>query len=157
MQFRARRGGDITSPICYVSAKMRGTADGNFPLIDSVAEYMRGQGWYVYDPATNDRAAGLVGEDAATFGTEPGKPGFKDLMRLDLMQVADSDAIVMCPGWETSEGAGIEKYVAEVCGVEVLYAYFTKKPWSNGYHWFVCDTYLGDDIGHWSPDAVRSA
>ena len=135
---------ETTEPgTAYVSAPMRGIPDGNFPAIDSCAAYLISHGWKVYSPAQNDREAGLTGADANN--DLPGS--FKKLMRLDLWQVCDSDAIVLLPGWERSRGALLEKYVAEYEGIEceVLYAY----PLRDG-QWFISDVYMGD------VDAVRT-
>lgn len=41
-------------------------------------------------------------------------------MGRDIEQVILCDAILMCPGWETSKGCQCEKFVAETYGKEIL-------------------------------------
>ena len=42
-------------------------------------------------------------------------------LREDLKALLNCDTIVMLPNWKVSEGAKLEKYVAEQCGIKVLY------------------------------------
>lgn len=124
---------------------MRGYPQFNFPAFDSVAEYMRAYGWTVFNPADHDREVDpeMVSQPAFAAGEIENLEGFSfhDAMKWDLARVIESDAVVFLPGWEKSTGAGHEKYVAEVCGVEVLFAYPTGEfLLSNA--WFVSDQYI---------------
>ncbi|MGZ4518810.1 MAG: DUF4406 domain-containing protein [Mycobacteriaceae bacterium] len=123
---------------CYVAGPMRGLAEFNFPAFDSLAAYMRKHEWLVFNPAEHDREVdpGMESQPAFAIGDVENLQGFSfhEAMRWDLRAITHCDAIVFLPGWERSTGAGHEKYVAEVCGVEVLYAF----PLDNG-EWFVSE------------------
>jgi len=128
---------------CYTAGPMRGYPEFNFPSFDSIASFMRRHGWEVANPAEHDREAYPM--MTSWEGWEEGDPikcpefSISDAMRWDLGQITTCDAIVFLPGWEASSGASHEKYVAEVCGVELLYAY----PARAG-EWFVSEVYIDD-------------
>ena len=42
-------------------------------------------------------------------------------MKADIKMLLDCNAIMMCHGWESSDGCRLEKSVAEQCGLLVLY------------------------------------
>lgn len=110
----------------YVSGPMTGLKSFNFPAFDRCAAYYRKHGWKVFSPAENDRRVhpgvesdlGFATGDwgRCTYDCEP-----RDLFRWDMNALADSDAIVMLPGWERSKGAQAEKTIAEWIGLDVLY------------------------------------
>lgn len=136
-----------TAGTCYIAGPMRGYPEFNFPAFDSVADYMRFHGWVVFNPAEHDLEIdpAMKTQPAFATGDVDNLAGFsfQAAMRWDLARVTESDAIVLLPGWEKSSGAGHEKYVAEVCGVEVLYACPTSvsNPGSqyDGDEWFVSE------------------
>ena len=66
----------------------------------------------------------------AVCGHEPVNPVYNFLpdsaprtapMKEDIRMLLDCNAIMMCHGWENSDGCRLEKNVAEQCGLLVLY------------------------------------
>jgi hypothetical protein len=104
----------------YCSGAMTGVDNLGFPAFDEAADILRKMGHVPISPAQHDRDCGWVKE-------EDGKVialGTFDLhaaMSWDLTQVAQADGIVLLPGWETSVGAGHERYVAEACGKRIFF------------------------------------
>lgn len=115
----------------YIGGPMRGWPAFNFPAFDSLAAYLRSEGWTVANPAEHDRevlgrealesAAGYAEGDIAAWGEATGF-SFTEAMRWDLEQVIKSDVIVLLPDWETSTGARYERAVAEAAGRRVFLA-----------------------------------
>ena len=105
------------APKCYISGPMTGLPFFNFPSFEKAAELLRGAGWFVYSPRENDKEAGI--EPNADGKLTADGPAFKELMKTDLWQVCDSDAVFVLPGWEYSAGALIEVDVAHRVGVPV--------------------------------------
>lgn len=114
----------------YVSGKMRGIPRYNFPQFDSLSEWLRQSGYGVINPADHDREVEPDVETQAHFlaGDPSLKQGpgnrFPELIGWDLRMIAspECDGIVMLPGWEDSEGARHERYVAEACQKQVFLA-----------------------------------
>jgi len=102
---------------CYLSGPMTGLAYFNFRAFEIVAKQLRDVGWFVYSPRENDGEAGIEPNPEGKLGE--GGPEYKDLMKRDLWQVCDSDAVFVMPGWEYSEGAKLEVYVAHQVNVPV--------------------------------------
>lgn len=115
LRWEVRGGGDAK---CYISGPMTGLPYFNFPAFEKAAEYLRAAGWAVYSPRENDLEAGIEPNPEGKL-TEGG-PLYKDLMKRDLWQVCDSDAIFVMPGWEWSEGARLEVDVAHRVRVPVF-------------------------------------
>lgn len=114
----------------YVSGKMRGIPKYNFPQFDSCSAWLRSCGYDVINPAQHDREVEpdlltqehyLKGDPSLSHGSL----NFPDLIGWDLRMIAspECDAIVMLPGWEASEGARHERYVAEACQKQVWLAH----------------------------------
>jgi hypothetical protein len=107
----------------YVAGPMRGLPQFNFPAFDAAAEELRAEGWEVHNPAEHDREmypdmeswGGWANGDASDC------PGFSlsDAMVWDLDKVIHSDAIVLLPGWSSSQGATLEFEVARACGKDI--------------------------------------
>jgi len=92
---------------------MRGHEEFNFPAFASAAHRLRGRGYEVWSPAEHDLSAGF---NPATDDASP----LAHYMATDLAEVCRSDAVVVLPGWETSQGARLEIHVARECGIRVL-------------------------------------
>jgi len=99
---------------------MRGHPKFNFPIFDAVTAVIRAQGIEVDNPAEHDRLTQPGIETWAGFdvGDEKQCPLFDyaTAMQWDLACVAQDELIVLLPGWETSTGARIERFVAEHTG-----------------------------------------
>lgn len=54
-------------------------------------------------------------------GVETGKHSWQCFLRYDLEQLVMCHEVVMLEGWEGSPGATVEKLVAEMLGLEILY------------------------------------
>lgn len=92
----------------YLAGPMRGYVDFNYPLFNAVARYLRHCGLTIENPAESDAE---VHERA-----EAAKHPLSVYMERDLADVARTDAVLVLPGWEQSEGATIEVTVAWMLG-----------------------------------------
>jgi nucleoside 2-deoxyribosyltransferase len=110
-------------PRCYVAGPMRGLPEYGFPAFEKAGEALRDAGWYVYSPRDNDEAAGLT---APSTGDPEAALPLKHYMAKDLAQVCKSDAVIVLPGWEESEGARLEVDVAQRVDVPV-YTYLHQR------------------------------
>ena len=81
----------------YISGPMTGIDDYNFPLFNKVAQELTDLGYEVSNPAEKGIIEGW---------------SWEQYLVLDLHEVLDVDCLVMLPGWENSEGAKLEHYVA---------------------------------------------
>lgn len=111
----------------YVAGPMTGIPQFNFPAFEAVATDLRARGFEVVSPAELDdpesRAAALASEDGdpAAYNSVTGET-WGDLLARDVKLIADGgiEAIVVLPGWESSRGARLETFVANVlCGLPV--------------------------------------
>lgn len=124
----------MTPGVAYCAGPMTGIPGFNFPAFDSLTSYMRSHGWVVVNPAERDRemydttGPGFAEGDQKLWSESTGFD-FHEAMRYDLGAITECDAIVFLPGWESSTGCAHEKYVAEVCGLELLYAYPVRSEW----------------------------
>jgi hypothetical protein len=103
-------------PRYYLAGKMRGEPRFGFDAFDEAAAILRKDGAEVLSPADHDRETGFNPDRVDALD------GF-DLtaaMRWDLQAILRCDAIVLLPGWETSEGVAIEVFVANAAGIELL-------------------------------------
>lgn len=89
----------------YISGPMSGLPEHNFPAFHAEAARLRELGYDVVNPAD--------------LNPDPGK-GWKDCLRVDLLELLGCDAIAMLPGWQKSEGAHLEMHVAHRVGIEIL-------------------------------------
>lgn len=117
----------------YVSGPMRGHRKFNFPTFDAVTAILRADGHEVDNPADHDRETqpGIECWEGFEDGDEKRCPLFDYAiaMQWDLACVAMNPAIVMLPGWETSVGARIERFVAEHTGSLIYLARKGKDGW----------------------------
>lgn len=97
----------------YLAGPMRGLPEFNFPAFHQAASVLRSCGFDVWSPAERDEAEGFnpKGDEAKPLAY---------YMRFDLPAVCEADQIVVLPGWEQSQGAQLEVYVARACGIPVL-------------------------------------
>lgn len=86
----------------YIAGPMTDLPESNYPAFHAAAKVLRELGHTVLNPADNPVPA---------CGTWLG------YMRMSLVQIADSEAIVMLPGWTTSKGARIEHQLARDLGM----------------------------------------
>lgn len=96
----------------YLAGPMSGYADLNHPAFDRAATQLRAQGHEVVSPAEMDRALGIYSEGDY-------KISLQEIMRNDLLQVLQCDAMALLWGWQRSRGARLERVVAESCGIPV--------------------------------------
>lgn len=97
----------------YLAGPMRNLPAFNFPAFHTAAAALRLFGHDVWNPAEHDEASGFNPH------TDEPKP-LKHYMVTDLAKVCESDAVVVLPGWQKSQGATLEMFVAQVVGVRVL-------------------------------------
>ena len=87
----------------YLSGKMTGVPDFNYPAFHAAAARWRANGFTVFNPAES-------------FDGDTTRPK-TDYMRLDVAAVAASDAIALLPDWECSKGVSLEIAVGVHCGL----------------------------------------
>ena len=110
----------------YISGKMSGVPEFNFPAFDAAAAFLRSQGYEVFNPAEKDRSR--LGND---FGKKHDgdilkafASGFslRDALALDCEWICkEADAIYMLKGWEDSGGARAEHALAHALRLEFIY------------------------------------
>ena len=111
----------------YLSGPMRGLKDFNFPAFDDGQSFLESLGHKVFSPAQQDRLRGfnLMGrtghEDVSEFGMN-----IRETLAMDTEFIAlEADAVALLPGWERSNGALAEMYLARAVGIPVgLLEYF---------------------------------
>lgn len=98
----------------YISGKITGTTDHENRFTNAEKK-LKGMRYNVVNPLR--RTAHLVGKHK-TMGLPP--PEWSDYMRECLRTLSWCDTIYMLRGWEDSKGAKLERYIAEVLGLEIL-------------------------------------
>lgn len=98
-EFRAKR--------IYIAGPMTGIRDYNFPAFNAAAKMLRSYGWHVENPAET----GLV--DSADW---------VDYMHHDISLLVTCSTIFLLPGWELSTGAVLERHIAGVLRMTIIYA-----------------------------------
>ena len=91
----------------YISGKMMGAPELNFPLFNAEAARLRSLGYDVVNPVE------LCPDPAATW---------HDCLKADIKALLDCDSIVMLEGWEDSQGAHLELHIAHRVGIKVRMA-----------------------------------
>jgi len=112
MTFDKFKGKDV-----YIAGPMTGRKDWN---IEAFAECERvlheaGASW-VFNPATRDSIERY----------ERGEVSRAELMYIDMLNLLQSSALVLLPGYASSPGARVEFLVAAECGLRIFY-------WSDQY------------------------
>lgn len=93
----------------YLAGPMRGLPDDNRPAFDEAAESLRRLGHLVFSPVDHERAIGQpVG---ITDGRE-----LRTQILWDLERIAESDLVVLLPGWIGSAGVRLELEMARFVG-----------------------------------------
>lgn len=93
----------------YLAGPMRGVADFNFPVFDKTRDCLTEMGWNVISPADMDRADPDDVEDQAKFAARDTKA-----------IIEKCGAIALLPGWERSEGATAEFFLARWLGLKII-------------------------------------
>lgn len=94
--------------VIYLSGKMTGLPDWNYPAFHAAAADLRAQGHKVFNPAEFEHDG--QPEDF------PLRSAFAAYCSFICME---ADTIVLLPGWEKSPGANVELSLARICGLEV--------------------------------------
>lgn len=95
-------------PFTYIAGPMTGIPEFNYPEFNRVAKLLRDKGLLVLNPAEMDGAVGT------------GHP-WDFYLRRDLALLAEKvGRVVLLPNWRNSNGATLEKYVAEKLGCEII-------------------------------------
>ena len=86
----------------YIAGPMTGLPDLNYPAFNAEAARLRAMGHHVENPAENPKCDSWQG-----------------YMRLSVAQLVTCDAVALLPGWENSDGAKLEVYIARRLGLTV--------------------------------------
>ena len=90
----------------FISGKMTGVKDYNFPAFNKAEGELAKLGFEVLNPAST----GVIDEWE-----------YKDYMRASIDMLLDADAIYMLWGWRNSAGATLEHQLASLVGMPVCY------------------------------------
>src|SRR5690625_774633 len=90
----------------YISGKMTGIKDFNYPVFHKKEKQLRRLGYEVFNPAN------IQGRDDWTW---------QDYMRECIAAIPKCTHIYLLNGWETSRGANIELLIANTIGLTVMY------------------------------------
>lgn len=88
----------------YIAGPMTGLPELNFPAFHLAAEWLRGMGHEVVNPAE-------INPDTSME--------WHECMRADFAQLVTCQCIYLLPGWEDSRGAKLEHHIAERLGMRV--------------------------------------
>lgn len=102
--------------IAYISGPMRGLPEHNYPMFFEAEQALIASGYGVLNPARN-----FDGDKTREVA---------EYMREDIHSVLNADALVLLPGWETSEGAKVEVAVARSLDLNFYKAEFTELGWT---------------------------
>lgn len=89
----------MREPVYYIAGKMRGTPDLGRAHFNAVEAKLRARGAKVLNPA-------ILPVDLPD----------EVYMPICLAMLREADIVVLLDGWEDSQGAGLEKRYAEMCG-----------------------------------------
>lgn len=89
----------------YISGPMTGIAKHNFPAFNDAAVKLIARGYEVCNPADKGEIDGWEWED---------------YLRHDIALLVECDAIYMLPGWESSKGAKLERFIADQLKMTVV-------------------------------------
>jgi hypothetical protein len=89
----------------YLSGKMTGLPEFNYPAFNAEAARLRALGFDIENPAEN-----------------PEQDTYDGYMRQALRQMLTCDTIAMLPGWINSNGAMMERDIAQKVGMTIVAA-----------------------------------
>lgn len=109
----------------YIAGPMRGISLFNFPAFDKARAFLLKHGHTVISPADMDRENGFDPWALPKDHDWDNLEGFdlRAIIARDLEAIQKSDAIFMLEGWQDSQGATVEKAVAEWLGLYVFYEF----------------------------------
>ena len=87
----------------YISGQITGVKDYK-QKFDEAEKILKSKGYEVFNPASNFH------EDWT----------YANYMKFDIKHLLNCTHIYLLPGWEKSEGAKLEKLIADKCGIEVI-------------------------------------
>lgn len=97
----------VKKPLTYISGPMTGLPNYNRPAFNKAADYLRSQGFTVWNPA----------EEFDSTHIYPRKV----YMRQDIEALLKCESIVMLHGWEDSAGARLELEIARELEIDIFY------------------------------------
>lgn len=100
----------------YLAGPMTGIEQHNVPAFDAAADALRGLCFAVVSPPDITRAnplPGIHGDGSIS------QAAYQELVRLDLLELLDCDAVAVLPGWDRSKGARLEAAVAIATGMNI--------------------------------------
>ncbi len=103
----------------YIAGPMRGIPTFNFPAFAQAAFSLRELGFEVISPHEMDLEQDKIDYSKHADFTQP-PHGLAHYMARDLKVVCEVDALAMLQGWEKSEGARLEVYVARAVGKQIV-------------------------------------
>ena len=112
-------------PSIYIAGPMLGIEDNNYPLFNFVADKLFNYGWLVVNPVSIGGKFGTA--DAINASPEL----LAEVVRRELCELMDCDAICLLPGWETSNGARRELLYALNSGKVIIQAVIAESEASN--------------------------
>ena len=89
----------------YIAGPMTGYEGLNFAAFNSAAKELRERGYVVSNPAE-------IAPDKNI--------GWSDAMRLDIAEMMTCDTVAVLDGWEKSNGASLEIFIAKMVGIKVV-------------------------------------
>jgi hypothetical protein len=93
----------------YLAGPMRGLPDFNFPAFDKARDCLTERGWNVISPADMDRADPDDAKDQTKFAARDTKA-----------IIEKCGTIALLPGWECSDGATAEFFLARWLGLKII-------------------------------------
>lgn len=109
---------DKPNPTIYISGKMSGVENWNFPLFFERDEQIRALGYGVINPAKNDGET--LEEALASAGTSDAPANeWEYYIKKDVKKLMDADAICVLPGWQNSKGATLEVKLGQTLGLPI--------------------------------------
>ena len=100
----------------YLSGPISDMPQGNRPAFDRAADSLRASGYTVVTPFEIFTEPPPVCPDATQK-----RAYWRRAMRACIKALPEYDAIALLPGWECSEGAKAEKWIADLLGMRPIF------------------------------------